>query len=68
MTTPEASRRPVSRITLYVATAIAAVGVIFALIFGSIHTLIITAMLIAPVLLLAGVLYIVERAAQRAAS
>ncbi|MGR0218645.1 hypothetical protein [Agromyces sp. ZXT2-6] len=65
--TPEASRRPVSRSTLYAAIVIAAVGGVFALIFGSIHTLIITAVLIVPVLLLAGVLYLVERAAQRAA-
>ncbi|WP_157007255.1 hypothetical protein [Agromyces laixinhei] len=68
MTSSTASRRPAWLITLIVAGVIAGVAVAGALIFGSVHTLTITAVLMVPLLLLAGLLYLVEQVARRAAN
>lgn len=54
-------RRSAWLIVLIAAAVIAGIAVVLALIFGSIHILIIAALVLVPVLLLAGLLYLVTR-------
>jgi len=68
MAPSNSTRRPAWLIALFVAGALMGIGVVFALIFSSIHSLIITVVLSIPVILVAGMLYLVERVARRAVS
>ena len=60
--------KPAWLITLIVAAVMVVIGAVLALVFGSFGTAIIIGVMVIPVLLLAGLLYIVERAAVRAVS
>jgi antibiotic biosynthesis monooxygenase (ABM) superfamily enzyme len=68
MTLSSSARKPAWLIALIVAAVMLAVSVVFALVFSSIHILIITSVLLIPVLLVAGLLYLVEHVARRAVS
>lgn len=58
-------RKPAWLVLLIIAATMAGTAVAFALIFGSIHTLIIAAVLVVPVLLSAGVLYLFARSSKQ---
>lgn len=59
-----ADRKPAWLIVLIVAAVIAGVTVVLSLLFQSVHVLIIAAVIVVPVLLLAGVLYLVSRSSR----
>lgn len=57
-------RKPAWLVLLIIAAIMAGTAAVFALIFGSIHTLIIATVLVVPVLLFAGVLYLFARSSK----